>query len=129
MCTMKNCAYISNPAPMTDHYFASRGTERKVAVRNIGVICIQGSVFFFKQKTAYEISTRDWSSDGVLFRSICSWRTPILTRERNQSSDVSSAMSRICSPKVKSQRIALARKRSSRKPGWTGTPDRREFFV
>src|ERR1044071_9919278 len=27
------------------------------------------SCFFFKQKTAYEISTRDWSSDVVLFRS------------------------------------------------------------
>jgi len=25
--------------------------------------------FFFKQKTAYEIGTGDWSSDGVLFRS------------------------------------------------------------
>ena len=26
-------------------------------------------VFFFKQKTAYEIGTGDWNSDGVLFRS------------------------------------------------------------
>jgi len=25
--------------------------------------------FFFKQKTAYEISARDWSSERVLFRS------------------------------------------------------------
>src|ERR1051326_1095698 len=26
--------------------------------------------FFFKQKTAYEIKECDWSSDGVLFRSV-----------------------------------------------------------
>ena len=28
--------------------------------------------FFFKQKTAYEIVDCDWSSDGVLFRSLAS---------------------------------------------------------
>src|SRR3546814_7494141 len=26
-------------------------------------------IFFFKQKTAYEMRISDWSSDGVLFRS------------------------------------------------------------
>jgi len=34
--------------------------------------------FFFKQKTAYEIGTGDWSSDGVLFRSNLYIKTLIL---------------------------------------------------
>src|ERR1051325_8592874 len=42
----------------------SRGWRRTV--------CVLKSLlfFFFKQKTAYEITYGDWSSDGVLFRSV-----------------------------------------------------------
>ena len=42
--------------------------------------------FFFKQKTAYEIGTGDWSSD------VCSSdlaQKPILSRSMNQQSSVS----------------------------------------
>ena len=34
--------------------------------------------FFFKQKTAYEISSRDWSSD-VCSSDLKAWRSPIWT--------------------------------------------------
>ena len=30
-----------------------------------------GYLFYFKQKTAYEVAHRDWGSDVVLFRSGC----------------------------------------------------------
>ena len=39
-------------------------------------------VFFFKQKTAYEVVPRDWSSDVVLFRSTLSPAQRLRSEER-----------------------------------------------